>query len=96
MIIAEFSITPIGTGSTSVSKYVKAAHTELKKLGIHFEAGAMSTTLEARTLDEIFLSVKKAEEAMIKQGAKRLAIYLKVDDRRDKEATIKSKIEAVK
>lgn len=96
MIIAEFSITPIGTGSTSVSQYVKAALAELRKLGIKFESGAMSTTLEAKTMDEIFLAVKKAEEAVFRQGAKRVVIYIKIDDRRDKEATIKSKIEAVR
>lgn len=95
MIIAEFSITPIGTGSTSVSQYVKAALAELRKLGIKFELGAMSTTLEAKTVDEIFLAVKKAEEAIFRLGAKRAVIYIKIDDRRDKEATIKSKLEAV-
>ena len=94
MIIAQLSITPIGEG-TSVSKYVNIALNAIKEMGIHFEVGAMATTLEAKSLDELFRVVKKAHDAVIDAGAKRVVIDLKIDDRKNESATIKSKLKAI-
>ncbi len=96
MIIAELSVTPLGTGSTGVSKYVKAALEELKKSGVKFELGAMSTTIETENMETLFSVVKKAHEAVFLAGAKRVVTTLKIDDRRDKDASITSKLEALK
>lgn len=93
-IIAQLSITPIGEG-TSVSRYVNIALNVIREEGIHFNTGAMATTLEAESLDELFRVVKKAHDAVIDAGAKRVIIDLKIDDRRDKSATIESKLKAV-
>jgi uncharacterized protein (TIGR00106 family) len=94
MIIAEVSITPLGVG-TSVSKYVKEAVKVIHNSGLKVETGGMSTTIEAPDLDTLFQVIKRAEEAEIQVGAKRISIYLKIDDRRDKEATIEKKIKSV-
>lgn len=94
MIIAEFAIFPTSEG-VSVSKYVKKAIEEIKKSGLNHESGAMSTTIEAKSLDEIFEVVKKAYEAIVEMGARRIHIDLRIDHRLDKDATIKSKKEAI-
>lgn len=51
----------------------------------------MSTTVEVPDLDALFDLVKKVHAAHVSEGVKRVIIDLKVDDRRDKEATIPSK-----
>ena len=96
MIIAEFSVIPIGTGSAGVSKYVKAALSELEKEdGIRVTSGAMGTVIEAENLSDIFGAVKRAHTAIFKQGVERVVTELKIDDRRDKDASAESKIRAL-
>ncbi len=94
MIIAEITMTPLGKG-VSVSPYVKAALQKIKESGLNYRLTPMSTVVEARTLDDIFSAVKKAEEAMLGLGAERVVIDIKIDHRLDKDATMDSKIRAV-
>ncbi len=94
MIIAELITFPIGEG-TSLSKYVKAAIKALIDAGVKATPGAMSTVIEAKTLDEIFEAAKLAHEAILKLGAKRVSTSLKIDDRRDVEATAERKLKAI-
>ncbi len=94
MIIAELTLTPLGVG-TSVSKYVKAAFQELQKSGLKIMLTPMSTVMEAESLDDIFSAVKNAERAMLKAGAQRVIIDIKIDHRIDKEATMEKKLRAV-
>jgi uncharacterized protein (TIGR00106 family) len=93
MIIGEVSIAPLGVG-TSVSKYVKEAIKVIESSGLKNQTGGMSTTIEAPDLDTLFKVIKDAEEAEFRAGAQRVIIHLKVDDRRDKNATIESKVAA--
>jgi len=94
MIIAEITMTPLGKG-VSVSQYVKAALEKIKDSELNYRLTPMSTVVEARTLDDIFSAVKKAEEAILELGAERVVIDIKVDHRIDKDATMDSKIRAV-
>ncbi len=94
MIIAELTIFPTSEG-VSVSKYVKEALKAMKETGLKCESGAMSTCIEAPDLKSIFNAVEKAHDAIVKMGAKRIYIDLHVDHRLDREATIKSKLEAI-
>jgi uncharacterized protein (TIGR00106 family) len=97
MIIAEFSIIPIGTKTTAVGKYVKAALQELEKQGnIRAKPEAMGTVIEAENLGDIFKAVEKAHNSLFDLGIKRVVTEIKIDDRRDKEATIESKTNALK
>jgi len=83
-IIAEFTLIPIGTSSTSLSNYVAIALNVLKKNGIAFKVTPMSTIIEGDNLDEIFEVIKKAHEALINAGVKRIVISINIDDRLDK------------
>lgn len=94
-VIAEFSIHPIGEG-TSVSRYVRAALAELRKAkGLRLQLTPMATVIEAASLSDILRAVEKAHEAVFSQGAKRVDFTLRVDDRRDKERRMEDKVKAV-
>ncbi|MBW1668368.1 MAG: MTH1187 family thiamine-binding protein [Deltaproteobacteria bacterium] len=95
MILAQLSVYPIGEG-TSVSRYVKKGIKVIKESGFKYEIGGMSTSLEVPDLDSLFKLVMDVHKAQLDEGAKRIIIDLKVDDRRDKEATIDTKRNAVK
>jgi uncharacterized protein (TIGR00106 family) len=94
MIIAELSIFPTSEGA-SVSRYVREAIRVIENSGLRSETGGMSTTIEAPDLATLFRVVQEAHQAILKLGARRIHIDLKVDHRLDKEATIDSKLRAV-
>ena len=95
LILAQLSVYPIGDG-TSLSRFVKKGIEVIKESGYTYEIGGMSTAIEVPDLDALFLLVKKVHQAHVDEGGQRIAIDLKVDDRRDKDATIGSKRNAVK
>lgn len=95
MILAQLSVFPIGEG-TSLSRFVKAGIKVIKDSGYIYEIGGMSTAIEVPDLDALFSLVKKVHQAHLDEGGRRISIDLKVDDRRDKDATIGGKRNAVK
>ena len=90
MILAQLSVFPIGEG-TSLSRYVKKGIEVIEASGYHYEIGGMSTCIEVPDLDALFRLVKQVHQAHLAEGARRISIDLKVDDRRDKDATISTK-----
>ena len=95
MILAQLSVYPLGEG-TSLSKYVKKGIQVIKESGFKYEIGGLSTAIEVPDMDALFQLVKKVHQAHVGEGARRIVIDLKVDDRRDKDATIDTKRNAVK
>jgi uncharacterized protein (TIGR00106 family) len=95
MVLAQLSVYPIGEG-TSLSRFVKEGIKVIKESGYTYEIGGMSTAIEVPDLDVLFRLVKKIHQAHVDAGGQRIVIDLKVDDRRDKNATIGSKRNAVK
>ena len=95
MIIASLSISTLGK-STSVSTYVKIVIETLKKEQVKFQTNAMATVIETNDIETLFHIVQKAHQAVAEQGADRIITEIKIDDRRDKEATMKSKLDSLK
>jgi len=94
-VIAEFAICPVGTNSTEVSSYVRGCIDIVKGAkGIKYELNSMGTTIEG-PLPLIFELFSKMNEIPFAMGAKRVYSVIKIDDRRDKAASIESKIKAV-
>ena len=94
-VIAEFSIHPIGEG-TSVSKYVTKALKELKKArSLRLQVTPMATVIESEKLSDILSAVERAHESLFRMGARRVDFVLRVDDRRDKERRMEDKVKAV-
>jgi uncharacterized protein (TIGR00106 family) len=89
-MIAQLSVYPIGEG-TSLGRFVKKGVGVIERSGYTYEIGGMSTTVEVPDLDALFDLVREIHAAHVAEGARRVVIDLKVDDRRDKEATIETK-----
>jgi uncharacterized protein (TIGR00106 family) len=94
MMLAQLSVFSIGE-STSLSRYVKKGVAVIKASGYNYEIGGMSTCIEVPDLDSLFDLVRKVHQAHLDEGAQRVIVDLKVDDRRDKNATIQTKRSAV-
>ncbi len=94
MILAQLSIYPVGEG-VSLGRYVKKGIKIIEESGYTYQVGGLSTAIEVPDLQELFDLVAKIRQAQFDEGAQRVLIELKVDDRRDKDATLTSKIDAV-
>ena len=93
--IAEFSIHPIGSG-TSVSRYVKKALDSISKVkALEFQVTPMATILEARNISSILKAVEVSHLALRKMGAKRISSTLRIDERLDKPRTMDDKTKSV-
>lgn len=96
MAIAEATIFPVGTGSTSLSSYVAACEKVLQnETKIKYQLTPMGTVIEG-DLDVILEVIRKMHEVPFENGAKRVETYIKIDDRRDKKSTMSQKINSVK
>ena len=93
-MIAQLSVYPLGEG-TSVSRFVKRGVAVIEASGLPYEVGGMSTSVETTDLDTLFDLIKKVHAAHVAEGAQRVIIDLRVDDRRDIKATIASKKNSV-
>jgi uncharacterized protein (TIGR00106 family) len=60
VVIAEVSIFPLGTGSPSVSGYVRAAVEALEGSGLRCTLGPMGTTIEAETVEKVYTALARA------------------------------------
>ena len=95
-VIAEVVVVPLGTGSTSLSSYVAdvekviARHPNVKSM-----LTPMSTILEG-TLDDILVLIREMHEAPFLKGAGRVSTRIGIDDRRDRQASMESKLQSVK
>ncbi len=94
MAVVFLSITPLGTGTPSVSKYVAGVERILRSSGLGHQLTAMGTIIEG-DLDAILKVVRQMHEHPFSEGAVRVSTFIKIDDRRDKEHTIAGKIRSV-
>ena len=94
MLLAQLSVYPIGAG-VSLGRYVKKGVKIIEESGYTYQVGGMSTSVEVPDLKELFELLEKIRQAQIDEGAERVIIELKVDERRDKDATLHEKINSV-
>jgi uncharacterized protein (TIGR00106 family) len=94
MIVADFSMIPMGSG-TSASQYVIAIHEVLKSSGVSFVPGPMSTSVEVGSLEELFRVIDAANQRLKEMGVQRIITNIRIDYRLDKEISIDSKLKAV-
>ncbi|MFN4336219.1 MAG: MTH1187 family thiamine-binding protein [Candidatus Nitrosocaldus sp.] len=94
---AEISIVPIGLHSTSLSKYIASAIGAIRdSKGIKYhEVTSMGTLVEAEDIDALFRAVKAARDAILEYGVKRIEILVRIDERLDKEKSLREKVESV-
>jgi len=94
MAVVFLSITPLGTGTPSVSRYVAGVEEILRASGLSHQLTAMGTIIEG-DLDAILEVVRQMHEQPFTQGALRVSTFIKIDDRRDKVHTIAGKMRSV-
>ena len=96
MVVAEYSIHPIGSG-TSVGRYVKEAVRALSKIpGLTFDVTPMSSVLEAENIDTILEAVQVSHRALRSMGTKRISSSLRIDERLDKRRVMSDKTRGLK
>ncbi len=95
MIIASLAIFPTSEGA-SVSRYVKEVIRIVERSGLHCETGGMSTTIESPDLATLFSVIEKTHQKLVDMGVQRIHIDLHVDHRLDKQASIQSKLDALR
>jgi len=96
MAIVEVSIVPVGTGSTSVSRFVAGAVRVLQReTEVKYELTGMGTIIEGE-LEKSLAVVAKMHESAFQAGAMRVVTSIKIDDRRDKTSSIGGKVASVK
>ncbi len=95
-VVAEISIIPIGTSDTGLSRYIAACLDVLEgKKGISYRLTPMGTIIEG-SLDKVLEAVQQMHKVPFNKGASRVVTLLKIDDRRDKPATMAGKVESVR
>jgi uncharacterized protein (TIGR00106 family) len=94
MAIVAVSISPVGVG-TSVGEHVARAIAVLgAQQRVRWQLGPMFTTLEGE-LPEILELIQQMQEAVFAGGAERVGMVIKTDVRRDRSATMESKLRRV-
>ena len=88
------TIAPLGTGTPSVSRYVVEMEKVLRASGLTHQLTAMGTLIEG-DLERILAVVRQMHEVPFARGALRVSTLVKIDDRRDKDATLASKLRSV-
>ena len=91
-VLIDFSIFPMDKGE-SVSPYVAKALTIIKKSGLDYKLGPMSTSIEGG-LEEIMTVINRCFEEL-KKDCDRIYMTIKADYRKDSFCRIGKKVKSV-
>ena len=95
-VIAEVKVVPLGTGDTSLSKYVAEVEKVLEKQNrLKTMLTPMATIIEGE-LEDVLDAVRKMHEVPFSKGAMRVSTQISIDDRRDRNASMEKKLESVR
>lgn len=96
-VLADLSVIPIGTGSTSIGQYITRSIDSLKDIeGIRYQVTPVSTHLEAESVEKIFSATKAVMNALFEMGVQRIVTRLEIDERHDKIAGLEKMPESQK
>lgn len=96
MAIADITIMPLGSKTTSVSDVVAEVHKKLKEteLPLQFTLTPMSTIIEGKP-EDLYAIIRDIHEIPFQLGHQRIALNIRIDDRRDKESGMNTKLASV-
>ena len=96
MAIMQVSVVPLGTGTSSVSKYVARALSVLEKeKEVSYQLTPMGTVIEG-DLDKVLSVVRRMHESAFGSDVRRVLTTITIDDRRDKAATMEGKVSSAR
>ncbi len=87
---AEVQVIPIGAG-VSVRKEVQRAHRILEDSGLNVELHGNGTNMEGELAD-ILDAIRRVHEALHAEGTQRIASFVKIGTRTDKEPSLAGKL----
>lgn len=94
-VIAEITVVPLGTATTSLSHYIATCINTVKQAqGISYQLTAMGTIIQG-PLERVLELAQRMHEVPFGMGAKRVLTTINIDDRHDKPITIDGKVKAV-
>ncbi len=94
MAVAEVTVVPLGTGTSSLSVYVAKALKILEDSGLIYQLTPMGTVIQGDPR-EIVEVVLKMHDSLFSKDIHRVVTTLKIDERRDKSLTMEGKVRAV-
>ena len=89
-VIALLSVAPVI--EDSMASEVAAAVDALEEFDVAYETNPMGTVIEADDIDTLLSAVGAAHKAV---DADRVSTFLKIDDKRDRDARAREKVEVV-
>lgn len=92
-MLAELSVVPLDKGHERLSQYVAGSIKIVQESGLDYEIHAMGTLIEG-PCDKVFDVIRKCHENMVAQSD-RVVTYVKIDDKKGAERSIKSKVASV-
>ncbi len=95
MALMQITIIPVGTGSTSVGRFVADVQRLLEDAGVEYALNDMGTEIYG-TPTELFALAARIHEEPFRQGAERVVTQIVIDDRRDLDRHIGDKQRAVR
>jgi uncharacterized protein (TIGR00106 family) len=87
---ADIQVIPIGSG-VSVRDEVQRAHAILVDAGINAQLHPNGTNVEGEMAD-IFDAIRRVHDTLHREGTVRLATFIKLGTRTDKEASLAAKM----
>ena len=93
-VLVEVNVIPIGKEGGSLSAPLAEVLKVVRSCGVKYELSAMGTTLEG-DLDALLAVARKMHEVCFTLGYPRVVTTIKIDDRRDKDMSMHSKVDSV-
>ncbi|MEM4481325.1 MAG: MTH1187 family thiamine-binding protein [Desulfurococcaceae archaeon] len=94
-ILASIKVTPIGTSSSSLSKYVAEVVEVLRRRNLKYAISPFNTSVELDSLTQLVELVEEVKERLKEMGVPRVGIDISLDLRFDKETTLEHKVNSV-
>jgi len=94
-VIMEISVIPTGKAEAGLGKAVVEMLKVAERHGVNYELNAMGTVMEG-DLERLLQVAREMHEVGFGLGYPRVQTIIKLDDRRDKDLTMKYKVESVK
>ncbi len=86
-VLAEIALIPVGTGSAGISQIIADSVKVLDKHHLKYDITATGTNVEGNLAD-ILSAVQEMDEVPFQEGANRVILMVRLDDRRDKSINL--------